>query len=145
MGGFDKAYLSLPKEVLINVMKGHQRYIPIEDGDNRLLPVFICFANIRPKDDKVVIKGNEKVLKARLADAIFFFEEDKRLPLYDMYDRLSNIVFHERLGTLKEKVERVSKIATYLVRSLGLGDEQRVKRAARLMKTDLLTPWLEVP
>jgi glycyl-tRNA synthetase beta chain len=139
MGGFDKAYLSLPKEVLINVMKGHQRYIPIEDDDNKLLPVFICFANIRPKDDKVVIKGNEKVLKARLADAIFFFEEDKRLPLYGMYDRLSNIVFHERLGTLKEKVERVSKIATYLVRSLDLGDEQRIKQAARLMKTDLLT------
>jgi glycyl-tRNA synthetase beta chain len=101
-GSFDKAFLKIPKEVLVNVMKSHQRYIPVQDGNQTLMPFFIFFANTAPVDDMIVVRGNEKVLRARLADAEFFFEEDKKTKLIDLYQRLSTIVFHVKLGTLKE-------------------------------------------
>ena len=104
-------------------MKSHQRYIPIEKDDGQLMPYFIFFANTIPKEDKNVIRGNEKVLRARLADAQFFFEEDKKTKLADRYERLSSIVFHVKLGTLKDKTERVMAIATtYLDRSTVIGE-----------------------
>jgi len=113
-GGFEEAFLAIPKEVLVNVMKSHQRYIPIEDKNGNLMPSFIFFANTIPAEDKNVIRGNEKVLRARLADARFFFEEDKKVKLFDLYDKLSSIVFHVKLGTLKQKTDRVTKIARHL-------------------------------
>lgn len=113
-GSFDEMYLGIPKEVLVNVMKSHQRYIPMEDDTGRLMPHFIFFANTAPKEDANVIKGNEKVLRARLADARFFFDEDKKTGLADRYERLASIVFHVKLGTLKDKMERISQIADYL-------------------------------
>ena len=121
-------------------MKSHQRYIPIEKDNGQLMPYFIFFANTIPKEDKNVIRGNEKVLRARLADAQFFFEEDKKTKLADRYERLSSIVFHVKLGTLKDKTERVSAIATHLT-SIWRHEAVRstVAQAARLMKTDLLT------
>ena len=107
MGRFEAEYLDLPRAVLVNVMKGHQRYIPLERPDGTLLPAFIFFANTIPKDPEQVIHGNEKVLRARLADARFFFDEDRKVKLETLYDRLSAVVFHERLGNLKEKSERI--------------------------------------
>jgi glycyl-tRNA synthetase beta chain len=138
-GSFDEAYLSLPKEVLVNVMKSHQRYIPIEKDNGQLMPYFIFFANTVPKDDRNVIRGNEKVLKARLADAQFFFEEDKKIKLIDRYERLASIVFHVKIGTLKEKTERVGSVAVFLASFLAPDTSATVREAAKLMKTDLLT------
>ena len=139
-GRFEAEYLQLPREVLENVMKGHQRYIPVEKADGSgLTDSFIVFANTVPKDPKEIIRGNEKVLRARLADARFFFEEDKKTKLIDLYERLSTVVFHERLGTVKEKVDRTKGIALLLSDMLGLGDRNKIERASKLIKADLLT------
>jgi glycyl-tRNA synthetase beta chain len=138
-GAFDEAFLDIPKEVLVNVMKSHQRYIPIEKDNGQLMPYFIFFANTIPKEDKNVIRGNEKVLRARLADAQFFFAEDKKTKLIDRYERLGSIVFHVKLGTLKDKTERVMAIADYLTSVIDESVRATVTRAAQLMKADLLT------
>lgn len=139
LGVFEETFLEIPKEVLVNVMKSHQRYIPVEDKNGNLLPYFICFANTIPADDKNVVRGNEKVLRARLADARFFFEEDKKIRLSDLYDRLSSIVFHVKLGSLKQKMVRVLKIAHYLSDVLHFDDAKRTENTVRMMKVDLLT------
>ena len=139
LGSFEEVYLNIPKEVLVNVMKSHQRYIPIEKDNGQLMPYFIFFANTIPKEDKNVVRGNEKVLRARLADAQFFFEEDKKAKLIDRYEKLGSIVFHVKLGTLKEKTERVCSISTYLASILAPDSAVTVAQAARLMKADLLT------
>jgi glycyl-tRNA synthetase beta chain len=138
-GGFDDAFLTIPKEVLVNVMKSHQRYIPIQNKNNSLMPYFIFFANTHPIRDEEIIRGNEKVLKARLADAQFFFEEDKKVKLYDLYEKLSSIVFHVKLGTLKQKVERVKEVSQYLSSVLNYDGIKKIERAVRIMKVDLLT------
>ncbi|NLT24740.1 MAG: glycine--tRNA ligase subunit beta [Syntrophorhabdus sp.] len=138
-GSFDAVYLDIPKEVLVNVMKSHQRYIPIEDASGRLLPHFIFFANTAPKDDANVIRGNEKVLRARLADARFFFDEDVKAKLADRYERLASIVFHVKLGTLKDKMERVKAIAGYLASVVDHGVAGKLERLIPVMKTDLVT------
>ncbi|MCX8110233.1 MAG: glycine--tRNA ligase subunit beta [Syntrophorhabdaceae bacterium] len=138
-GTFDRSFLKIPKEVLINVMKSHQKYIPIENPEGDLMPFFIFFANTVPVSDSNVIKGNEKVLRARLADAGFFFEEDKKITLSSLYERLSSIVFHVRLGTLKEKTDRVAEIADYLARILNYNETESLKKVARIIKADLLT------
>lgn len=138
-GSFDGKFLSIPKEVLVNVMKSHQRYIPILNDQGELMPYFIFFANTIPVEDKNVIRGNEKVLRARLADAQFFFEEDKKTPLLSLYERLSSIVFHVKLGTLKHKADRVMKVSCCLASTLGFSDIEKVERVARMMKADLLT------
>ncbi len=132
-------YLDIPKEVLVNVMKSHQRYIPIEDAAGRLLPHFIFFANTVPKDDANVIRGNEKVLRARLADARFFFDEDVKAKLADRYERLASIVFHVKLGTLRDKMERVKAIAGYLASVVDHGVTGKLERLIPVMKTDLVT------
>lgn len=138
-GAFDEAFLNIPKEVLVNVMKSHQRYIPIEGENGKLLPYFIFFANTVPKEDANVIRGNEKVLRARLADAQFFFEEDKKVGLLERYEGLSSIVFHVKLGTLKDKTERVMAVARHICASLNASAAEKIERAVRIMKTDLLT------
>jgi glycyl-tRNA synthetase beta chain len=138
-GSFDQAFLALPREVLINVMKSHQRYIPLQSESRELMPCFIFFANTVPKDDGTVIRGNEKVLRARLADAEFFFEEDRKTKLADLYERLSSIVFHVKLGTLKQKADRVRHVARSLASLLGYDGVEEVERAAMIMKADLLT------
>lgn len=138
-GSFDKAFLKLPKEVLVNVMKSHQRYIPIQDENQSLMPYFIFFANTRPVDDMVVVKGNEKVLRARLADAEFFFEEDRKTNLIELYERLSSIVFHVKLGTLKDKTDRLLSICNYLCTVLNYNDIALMNKAVKIVKADLLT------
>lgn len=138
-GNFDKAFLKIPKEVLVNVMKSHQRYIPVQDGNQALMPFFIFFANTKPVDDMIVIKGNEKVLRARLADAEFFFDEDKKTNLIDQYERLSSIVFHVKLGTLKDKTDRLSSICLYLCSILNYNNIPLIEKAVKIAKADLLT------
>lgn len=138
-GTFDKAFLKIPKEVLVNVMKSHQRYIPVQDGNQALMPFFIFFANTKPVDDMNVIRGNEKVLRARLADAEFFFEEDKKKNLADLYERLSAIVFHVKLGTLKEKTDRLVSICRYLSSALDYNKMTLIEKAVKIVKADLLT------
>jgi glycyl-tRNA synthetase beta chain len=138
-GSFDPVYLEIPKEVLINVMKSHQRYIPIEDGSGHLMPYFIFFANTAPRDDSNVVRGNEKVLRARLADARFFFDEDRKIKLADRFDRLSSIVFHVKLGTLKDKMGRVETIALYLASILYPSAAPKLQALIPMMKTDLVT------
>ncbi|HME41752.1 MAG TPA: glycine--tRNA ligase subunit beta [Syntrophorhabdales bacterium] len=138
MGRFEADYLDLPRAALVNVMKGHQRYIPLEGPDGALLAAFVFFANTIPKDPQQVTHGNEKVLRARLADARFFFEEDKKVKLETLYEKLSAVVFHERLGNLKEKSERISQIALSIGKEQGV-DARAVGKASELLKADLLT------
>jgi glycyl-tRNA synthetase beta chain len=138
-GTFEEEYLGLPRAVLVNVMKGHQRYIPLEKKDGRLAAGFIFFANTVPADSSEVIRGNEKVLRARLADGQFFFEEDKKARLDDLYERLDAVMFHKKLGSVKDKTRRVAALGGYLASLIDPGLASRVERAARLIKADLLS------
>jgi glycyl-tRNA synthetase beta chain len=139
MGTFETSYLELPRAVLVNVMKGHQRYIPLERADGTLMAGFIFFANTIPVSPGEVVRGNEKVLRARLADARFFFEEDRRTKLDTLYARLIAVMFHKRLGSLHDKAERVRRLGVFLASCLGLSLREKVERAATLIKADLLT------
>lgn len=140
-GTFDEKYLNIPEEVLITSMKEHQRYFPVKDDKGKLLPCFITFRNGDDANIKHVARGNEKVLRARLADAEFFYEEDKKINLDKAVEKLDKIVFHEQLGTIGDKVRRVKQIATGLTRDtrLDVQDVKHVTRAAELYKFDLVT------
>ncbi len=141
IGGFDKRFLKLPRCVTVIAMEEHQRYFPVESARRRLLPNFIVVHNGLKKYNKNITIGHERVLQARLADALFFFEEDTRIRLADRVDGLKGIVFQEKLGTVFDKTERVKKIGSYIGRRLDLDKEttKSVKRASQLAKTDLLT------
>ncbi|WP_066636564.1 glycine--tRNA ligase subunit beta [Desulfolucanica intricata] len=140
-GSFEEKYLRLPKEVLVTPMRGHQRYFPVLDREGKLLPRFIAVRNGTADHLDIVREGNEKVLRARLADAEFFFEEDLKIPLADKVDGLKKVVFQESLGTVYDKVERVIKLCSYLSHALGIDAETagQTRRAAELCKADLVT------
>ncbi|MCX8118858.1 MAG: glycine--tRNA ligase subunit beta [Desulfobacterota bacterium] len=138
-GSFDPKFLSLPREVVIHSMKEHQRYFPVVDGSGELLPHFIFLSNLVPRDERVVVKGNERVLKARLTDAAFFFEEDLKVPLEKRVEDLKKVVFQAKLGTSYEKVMRFKALASYLVERIDPGLRAPVERAAYLCKADLVT------
>jgi glycyl-tRNA synthetase beta chain len=141
MGSFDAGYLELPPEVLITPMKEHQRYFPVQDSEGNLLPRFIAVRNGGQEHLDVVRAGNEKVLKARLEDAAFFWQEDLKETLAARVDDLKKVVFQETLGTMYQKVQRIAKLSGHLIKFLG-GDEQAVsvtRRAAMLAKADLVT------
>ncbi|MDY6853542.1 MAG: glycine--tRNA ligase subunit beta [Thermodesulfobacteriota bacterium] len=137
VGAFDREFLDLPKEVLIASMRKHQMYFSVVDGSGVLLPYFIAVNNTIVKDPEVVVKGNERVLKARLSDAKFFFEEDRKSPLFESVPYLKEIVFQSELGTLYEKVMRLQRLAEYLAVEIKSELEERTKRAAFLCKADL--------
>lgn len=139
-GTFDSEFLSLPREILVTVMQHHQRYFPVEQK-GRLLPYFIA---VRDGDEvglDQVREGNEWVLRARLEDARFFYEEDRKAPLAARLERLGGMVFVERLGTVRDKVERLRSLAAWLSERLLLREEERthLTRAAELCKADLAT------
>lgn len=136
-GSFGPEFLKLPPEVLITSMKEHQRYFPIVDRVGNLLPNFIAVNNTKVKDTLRVVKGHEKVLRARLSDAQFFFREDLKKPLSEKVEGLKNVVFHSRLGTSFEKVERIIKLAAFLARKLAPEKEEMIRRCAFLCKADL--------
>jgi glycyl-tRNA synthetase beta chain len=148
LGSFDPAFLDLPREVIQLTMRTNQKYFACTDGEGALAPHFVCTANIEAADGgAAIVQGNERVLSARLADAKFFWEQDLRVPLEKQAEKLREIVFHEKLGTVADKVERVAKLARWLVeeRIVG-GDGMSVERladltetAARLAKADLVT------
>lgn len=136
-GSFSQDYLQLPAEVLITSMKEHQRYFPLIDGRGALLPRFIAVNNTRVKNTDQVVKGHEKVLRARLSDARFFFREDMKEPLIKKVEALKGVVFHSLLGTSYEKVERVVGLSAYLSKKIAPEKEEMVKRSAWLCKADL--------
>ncbi len=119
-GRFDEDFLYLPKDVIVNAMREHQRYFSVVDGDNNLLPYFITVANTAVSDPGEIIRGNERVLRARLNDARFYFERDRKVPLVERVDALKGVVFQERLGTSYEKVERFTALAVYIGERIGL-------------------------
>lgn len=141
MGSFEAEYLKLPKEVVITPMKEHQRYFPVIDKQKKLMNYFITVRNGDDRYLEIVQEGNEKVLKARLADADFFYSEDKKLSLESCVEKLKNVVFQETLGTIYDKTIRISVIAGYLSEAMGQGaaDRQDLLRAAYLCKADLVT------
>ena len=138
-GGFEKRYLSLPWEVLITSMRSHQRYFSVTDRSGKLMPHFITISNNMARDEKVVIMGNERVLRARLEDAMFFFQEDLKTPLKERVEELKNVVFQERLGTSWEKMERFSSLAAFIVKKTAPECLKEVKEVAFLCKGDLVT------
>ena len=140
-GSFDRKFLEIPEELVITPMREHQRYFPVYDGAGKLLPYFIT---VRNGDDfrlNIVAQGNEKVLKARLADAEFFWNEDCKTPLENNLKKLSAIVYHEKLGSLYHKVESVQEIAHYIGHELGYDEKEltQLDRASYLMKADLVS------
>jgi glycyl-tRNA synthetase beta chain len=138
-GRFDAGFLQVPQECLVLSMKQHQRYFPLLDRQtSRLLPRFLLVANLRADDPSNIIRGNERVLRARLSDAKFFYDQDRRLRLEERVPQLANVVYHNRLGSQLERVERVQLLAGRVARQLGV-DALLAERAAWLSKADLLT------
>ncbi|CAM4024769.1 glycine--tRNA ligase subunit beta [Cohnella lubricantis] len=140
-GSFDPAFLNIPQEVLITSMREHQRYFPVLNAEGKLQPYFVTVRNGDSQSLDVVSKGNEKVLRARLSDAKFFYEEDQKAKIPDFLAKLENIVYHEELGTVADKVRRIRVVADRLASQLRLDDTARadVSRAADLCKFDLVT------
>ncbi len=139
LGNFDREYLSLPKELLITVMKSHQKYFAVEDKNGGLLPYFILISNTRPENTDTVRMGAERVLKARLEDARFYYNEDQKRPLWDYVSAMKKVTFHERLGSLYEKAERIAFLCSFLCDELNLLAKEKVLRASMLCKADLVT------
>jgi glycyl-tRNA synthetase beta chain len=141
LGRFDADFLDVPREVIVLTMRTNQKYFACTDEAGLLAPAFVCVANVAAEDGgAAIVEGNRRVLAARLADARFFWEQDLKVPLEDQAAKLGGIVFHEKLGTVADTVERVAKLARWLVESGVIqADADQVERAARLAKADLVT------
>lgn len=138
LGNFSKAFLEIPPEAVISAMNTHQKYFPILDKKGNLLPHFITISNIKSKNPKRVISGNERVLRARLADAEFFYKTDLKNPLAMRLEELKTVVFQQQLGNMHEKASRIAALATYLASTLNVNSEH-AKQAGLLAKADLMT------
>ncbi|MDI9570721.1 MAG: glycine--tRNA ligase subunit beta [Pseudomonadota bacterium] len=138
-GAFDPEYLELPREVLTTTMMSHQKYFPVVNDAGRLLPHFVAINNTPVRDPAVVTRGNEKVIRARLSDARFFFEEDQKISLDRRFEDLRKVVYHSLLGTSHEKVLRFRKLAALIVGRIDPALAAAVDRAAVLAKADLDT------
>ena len=142
LGDFDPAFLEVPPEVIQLTLRINQKYFVLRDASGQLAPAFICTANIEAKDGgAAIIAGNRKVLAARLSDARFFWDQDRKTKLEDHARKLERITFHEKLGTVADKVERVAKLARWLVEEgvVKGADADLAEQAARLAKADLVT------
>jgi glycyl-tRNA synthetase beta chain len=137
-GGFDSSFLNVPPEVLISAMKEHQRYFHLVDNNGKLVPRFITISNIESLDSSQVVAGNERVIRPRLADAAFFFDQDTRTSLEQKSARLENVVFQADLGTYAQKCDRIAALAAYIAQQLG-SDTDAAKRAGKLCKADLVS------
>ena len=137
-GEFEESYLQVPAEALIKTMQDNQKYFPVKSADGKLKNNFITISNIDSKSPEKVKAGNERVIRPRLADAMFFWEQDQKQPLESFNDALEDVVFQQELGTLAEKTRRVAKLAEFIAIQLKASMEQ-VKRAALLSKCDLMT------
>lgn len=140
-GTFEDAFLDLPEQVLITSMKEHQRYFPVKSKSGDLLPFFVTVRNGDHMHLETVAKGNEKVLRARLSDASFFYNEDQKLKIDDCLQKLSSIVYHEEIGTLSDKVSRVREFAIEMAKevNISVAEQNAVNRAAEICKFDLVT------
>lgn len=140
-GKFEESFLQIPQEVLITSMREHQRYFPVLNGQGELLPFFVTVRNGDARSLDIIARGNEKVLRARLSDAKFFYEEDQKLAIKDALSKLESIVFHEELGTVGDKVRRIRRNAEKLSSMLGVdtGEAEAVNRTAEICKFDLVT------
>jgi len=140
-GSFDDKYLTIPDEVLITSMRDHQRFFYARDASGKLLPVFISVRNGTDHDLQNVVAGNEKVLTARLEDAMFFYTEDQKKTIADYVERLKTVSFHDKISTMAEKMDRVKAIVTVLAKHLNLNDAQTkaALRASEIYKFDLVT------
>ena len=138
VGRFDQAFLAVPQECLILSMRTNQKYFPLFDGAGKLLPQFLIVSNMQLEDPSSIIYGNERVVRPRLADAQFFFEQDKKRSLASRVEQLSSVVYHAKLGTQAQRVERLRFIAAAISRQLGAAP-QLADRAALLAKADLVT------
>ena len=137
-GRFEERFLALPREVLISTLQEHQRYFPVEDDKGRLLPSFITVSNIESRDPSKVREGNERVVRPRLADAAFFWDQDRKRPLASLRDALNAVTFHVKLGSLGDKTRRVRTLAGEIA-AVGGNEIAETERAAELCKCDLLT------
>ncbi len=135
---FDAQFLDVPQECLILTMKANQKYFPLLDANERLTNKFLVVSNVSPADPGRVIQGNERVVRPRLADAKFFFDQDRRTKLADRVERLSSVVYHNRLGSQLERVQRLRKLASAIAEKLH-ADVAQAERAAWLCKADLVT------
>lgn len=138
-GSFDKHFLELPQEVLITSMREHQKYFAITDSQGKLLPFFVAVNNTSVQDKKMAAEGHQRVIRARLEDALFFFKADKNRTLADRVADLSGVIFQAKLGTIHEKTERITTLAGHLAEALAPAQTVFAKRAAFLAKADLLT------
>lgn len=141
-GRFEEKYLALPEEVLITAMRSHQKYFTVTDNESRLLSSFIVINNNRATDMSQVTKGHERVLRARLEDAMFFYENDVKIPLANRLDSLKRVLFQARLGSVYDKTQRLTALASALADMAAVDDtglRTDLTRAARLCKTDLVT------
>lgn len=139
IGEIDKSFMDLPQEVLVTSMKSHQKYFSLLDNDDYLAPYFIVVANIKDNEDESILKGNQKVLTARLEDAKFFWESDKNTKLEARQDKLDSISFHAKLGSVLDKTHRITELAKFISVWIPHANLQNVERAASLCKTDLTT------
>jgi glycyl-tRNA synthetase beta chain len=137
-GSFDKAFLKLPKEVIVATLTGHQRYFPVSNKDGELLPVFVTIANIESRESSRVRDGNERVVRPRLSDAAFFWETDRRYPLAHRVDALKSVVYQQGLGSMADRTQRIAGLADKVAGGAGATRDD-VQRAALLAKCDLLT------
>ena len=135
---FEKAFLEVPQECLMLTMKQNQKYFPLVDGRGKLLNRFLIVSNMAIAHPHHIVHGNERVLRARLADAKFFYDQDRRVTLASRVPGLASVVFHNKLGTQLERVDRIERLAAIVAATLG-EDEAATRRAARLCKADLLT------
>lgn len=138
LGRFEERFLEVPPECLILTMKANQKYFPLIDAQGRLTHQFLIVSNIRPKDTSAVVGGNERVVRPRLADAQFFFETDRKTPLAQRVEKLGRVVYHNKLGTQRERIERLIGIARQIAVMLH-ADAEQAGRAALLAKADLVT------
>ena len=141
VGGFDKEFLKLPAAVLVATMKGHQRYFPVIDNSGKLVPHFVAVSNIESKNPETVRKGNERVLRPRLKDAAYFYKRDSGRTLEQRQEELRGIIFQEKLGSMFEKAERISRLASHVAIAMGEKPDsvKLARRAGQLCKCDLLT------
>jgi glycyl-tRNA synthetase beta chain len=138
VGSFEERFLQVPAEPLISTMKDNQKYFPLLDSHGKLLNKFIFVTNINSKDPSQIISGNEKVVRPRLTDAQFFFGVDQKTKLADRLDSLSTVLFQQKLGTLREKSERIAQLSAYIAGKIG-ANVAHAERAGLLSKTDLMT------
>jgi len=141
LGRFDEDFLDVPREVIVLTMRTNQKYFACTASDGGLAPAFVCIANVAANDGGAsIVEGNRRVLAARLADARFFWEQDLKVPLEEQAKKLDGIIFHDKLGTVADKVERVARLARWLVeQGIVKAEADQVESAARLAKADLVT------